>query len=139
MITKVTSTFSKGKFEQAIAGIIPEFAIKGDSDAANNRQTPPPTITTRSAEPGTPTSASTWENPQDDATGVDRAIEDQRARDDAANLDAFYNPNIGAQPTEDGVATDNSTSSSDQANAERQQRQREDIAAGGGREYSWYE
>jgi hypothetical protein len=34
MIREVTSTFSKGKFEQEIAGVLPEFAINGNSSSA---------------------------------------------------------------------------------------------------------
>lgn len=54
MLTKVTSTFSKGKFEQTLSGIIPEFANAGDKapttpPAAPNDRTA--TSTPATAEP----------------------------------------------------------------------------------------
>jgi hypothetical protein len=56
MLTTVTSTFSKGKFEQSLAGFIPEFALEGNANAT----TTPPSAANPREEISTPgTSAST--------------------------------------------------------------------------------
>jgi hypothetical protein len=48
MLSKVTSTFSKGKFEQSLSGLIPEFA-----QAGNKVTTPPVAPNSRTGTTGT--------------------------------------------------------------------------------------
>jgi hypothetical protein len=59
MLTNVTSTFSKGKFEQSLSGIIPEFAKSGGTT------TTPPVAPNSREKSGTP--ASTDLNPNTNA------------------------------------------------------------------------
>lgn len=61
MLTNVTSTFSKGKFEQSLTGIIPEFAKAGDTAT-----TPPVAPNSRSAA-NTPTATNTDSDPNTNA------------------------------------------------------------------------
>jgi hypothetical protein len=61
MLTNVTSTFSKGKFEQSLSGIIPEFAKAGDTAT-----TPPVAANSRSAA-STPAATNTASDPNTNA------------------------------------------------------------------------
>ena len=56
MLTNVTSTFSKGKFEQSLSGIIPEFAKAGDT------ATTPPVAPNSRAAASTPASTNSSSN-----------------------------------------------------------------------------
>jgi hypothetical protein len=57
MLSKVTSTFSKGKFEQSLTGIIPEFAQAGGA------RTTPPVAPNSRAKANTPTSTNSDSDP----------------------------------------------------------------------------
>ena len=61
MLSKVTSTFSKGKFEQSLAGIIPEFAQAG------NTTTTPPVAPNSRTTANTPATTNTDSDPNTNA------------------------------------------------------------------------
>jgi len=54
MVNRVTSSFSKGKFEQTINGIIPEFAKSGDLTAGREQTTPPSNTREQATDATTP-------------------------------------------------------------------------------------
>lgn len=60
MLTNVTSTFSKGKFEQSLSGIIPEFAKAGDT------ATTPPVAPNSRAAASTPATTNSNSNSDSD-------------------------------------------------------------------------
>ena len=72
MLTNVTSTFSKGKFEQSLSGIIPEFAKAGDTAttppvAPNSRAAASTPATTNSNSDSDPNTNAN-ESPADNST-----------------------------------------------------------------------
>jgi hypothetical protein len=62
MLTNVTSTFSKGKFEQSLSGIIPEFAKAGESTT-----TTPPVAPNNRESASTPATSNTDSDPNTNA------------------------------------------------------------------------
>jgi hypothetical protein len=104
MLTNVTSTFSKGKFEQSLSGIIPEFAQAGSTStttppvAANSRassNTPAASTTNTDSDPNTNSN----EGPANKSTasGTDNTM--------SADIATPTSSGQGTSPTNDLTAT----------------------------------
>ena len=90
MLSKVTSTFSKGKFEQSLAGIIPEFAQAGDTAttppvAPNSRTTAnTPAATNTDTDPNTNANEGPADNSASSGGGTTTSTPDTVATDKAS-------------------------------------------------------
>lgn len=102
MLTQVTSTFSKGKFEQTLKGSIPEFVKGGSKSAETARATTPPATSTNSRENSSSKKALTQE--------------ELKAAQQAKGSGSNYKPTqTKSKPTlpESGVASDDNPGGND--------------------------
>jgi hypothetical protein len=108
MLNKVNSTFSKGKFIQELECTINTFDGISDAEASAGTAAREARVAATSAAPsnnGTSTSANTG-FVQDDVTGVDDAVAQQAAINQAAAMDVFYDAGPANQitaPTSNGT------------------------------------
>ena len=99
MLSKVTSTFSKGKFEQSLTGIIPEFAQAGGA------RTTPPVAPNSREKVNTPATTNTDSDPNTNANEgpADNSASSGSASSNAGATDAVDKTTV-ATPTSQGTA-----------------------------------
>ena len=100
MLTNVTSTFSKGKFEQSLSGIIPEFAKGGEPTT-----TTPPVAPNSREKANTPATTNTDSDPNTNANEgpADNSASSGSASSNAGATDAVDKTTV-ATPTSQGTA-----------------------------------